>query len=262
MKVVSVVSASGGTGKTTLAANIASLLAAGGARVLAVDLSPQNALRLHLGVPPACVDGLAHALLVHAPWPSAIVPAIDGVSVLPFGALDAERQQALERQLDSEPRWFDEGLAVLQPDAPEIVVVDAPPGPSVFARAALGAAHFALNVVLADAASYAALAQMQSLIETCAAQRPDFIGAACIVNQTDPTRALNQDVLRVLRELLGERMFPGAIHRDEGVREALACNTTVVRYDASCQATADLRACAAWLRNRLAMSGASQTGVT
>ena len=258
MKVVSVVSASGGTGKTTLAASLAALLAADGRRVVAIDLSPQNALRLHLGVLPARTGGLAQALLARASWEGAMANGIDGVSVLPFGALEAQDQQRLERELDAEPQWFAHGLATLNAAAAEIVVVDTPPGASLFTHAALGAANLALNVVLADAASYAAIAQMQRLIETAAARRPEFIGAACVTNQADPARPLNKDVLRVLRDLLGERIYPGVIHSDEGVREALACNTTIAHYDASCQATADLRECAAWLRDRLNTPGLSQ----
>ena len=47
MVVFSVVSAKGGVGKTTITANMAMALA-GGRNVVAVDLDPQNALRLHL----------------------------------------------------------------------------------------------------------------------------------------------------------------------------------------------------------------------
>jgi ATPases involved in chromosome partitioning len=42
MKVIAVVSAKGGVGKTTLAANLASVLATSGRRVIALDLDPQN----------------------------------------------------------------------------------------------------------------------------------------------------------------------------------------------------------------------------
>ena len=49
MVVISVVSAKGGVGKTTLSACLAMGLAAS-RDVLAVDLDPQNALKLHLGV--------------------------------------------------------------------------------------------------------------------------------------------------------------------------------------------------------------------
>ncbi len=61
MKVVTVVAAKGGVGKTTLAANLASVVAASGRRVLAVDLDPQHALRLHFGIPLNTIDGLSSA---------------------------------------------------------------------------------------------------------------------------------------------------------------------------------------------------------
>jgi CO dehydrogenase nickel-insertion accessory protein CooC1 len=68
MKVITVVSAKGGVGKTTLAANLASVLAARGRRVIALDLDPQNALRLHFGIPLDSIDGLARATLAGDPW--------------------------------------------------------------------------------------------------------------------------------------------------------------------------------------------------
>jgi hypothetical protein len=51
----------------------------------------------------------------------------------------------------------------------------------------------------------------------------------------------------VLRNLLGNKLFPGVIHLDEGVSESLACDTTLIHYDPLSQAAADLRACGEWL---------------
>jgi cellulose biosynthesis protein BcsQ len=51
MPLLCLASPKGGVGKTTLAANLACGLAGLGARVVALDLDPQNALRLHFGVP-------------------------------------------------------------------------------------------------------------------------------------------------------------------------------------------------------------------
>jgi cellulose synthase operon protein YhjQ len=261
MKVVSVVSAKGGVGKTTLAANLSSVLAAGGRRVVAVDLDPQNSLRLHFGIPLDNVDGLSRTTLTGAPWQSAMVNGVDGVSVLAFGSLSVEEQHAFERHLDDNPLWFARGLEALRLGAEDIVVVDTPPGATAYTRAALSAANFAPNVVLPDAASYAAIPQMQRLIDTYAVPRPDFIGEGYVINQVDPSRQLNKDVLRVLRDMLGEHMFPGVIHTDEGVSEALACNTTVIHYDPLCQASADMRECAAWLQEALDAPAASRRSV-
>ena len=50
MPLIGFTSPKGGVGKTTLAANVAALLAARGHKVLALDLDPQNALRLQFGL--------------------------------------------------------------------------------------------------------------------------------------------------------------------------------------------------------------------
>lgn len=258
MKIITVVSAKGGVGKTTLAANLASVLAASGGRhVVAIDLDPQNALRLHFGVPPDSGDGLARVALSGEPWAPAMLDGIDGVTVLPFGAIDEDDQRGFERLLDRDAAWVARGIAALSLGDDDIVIVDTPPGSSAFTRAALAASHFAVNVVLADAASYAAIPQMRRMIDAYAAPRPDFIGEGYVVNQVDQSRELGRDVLRVLRDRLGAQLFRGVIHADEGVPESLACQTTLRHYDARSQAAADLDACGRWLLREIGADRAS-----
>ncbi|MBC8730495.1 cellulose biosynthesis protein BcsQ [Paraburkholderia sp. UCT2] len=247
MKVIAVVSAKGGVGKTTLAANLASVLANSGRRVIALDLDPQNALRLHFGVPLDSIDGLSRATLSGNPWQTVMFDGIDGVTVLPYGALLEDDRRRLEAHIDQHPQWLTQTLQHLRLDASDIVIVDTPPGSSTYVRTALSAATFALNIVLADAASYAAIPQMERLIETYAAPRADFGGVGYVINQIDQSRQLTKDVLKVLRQMLAGKVFPGVIHLDEGVSEALACDTTLIHYDPLSQAAADFRACAAWL---------------
>jgi cellulose synthase operon protein YhjQ len=247
MKVIAVISAKGGVGKTTLAANLASVLAAGGRRVLALDLDPQNALRLHFGIPLDSIDGLSRATLSGDPWQTVMFDGVDSVTVLPYGAVVEDDRRRFEAHVDRDPQWLVKSLESLALDASDIVLVDTPPGSSVYTRAALTAAHFALNVVLADAASYAAIPQMERMVQSYAAPRVDFRGQGYVVNQVDQSRQLTKDVLKVLRSMLGDRLFPGVIHADEGVSESLACDTTLIHYDPLSQAAADLRSCGDWL---------------
>ncbi|RQR24884.1 cellulose synthase operon protein YhjQ [Burkholderia sp. Bp9143] len=249
MKIVAIASAKGGVGKTTLVANLAAVMAARGRRcVSVVDLDPQNALKLHFGVPLEMSDGLAHAGLDGLDWPPAVV---DGIVVLPFGVVGEADQRRFERLLDRDPSWLARGLATLGLGDDDIVIIDTPPGTSVYMRAALTAANFVLTVVLADAASYASIPKMRQMIDAYAATRADFAGDGYVVNQVDQSRELGRDVLRVLCDSLGAERLGGVIHADEGVAEALACRTTVNHYDPRSQAAADLNACAAWLERAI-----------
>jgi chromosome partitioning protein len=88
---------------------------------------------------------------------------------------------------------------------------------------------------------------MERMIEAYATPRANFVGTGYVVNQVDQSRQLTKDVLKVLRNLLGDKLFPGVIHLDEGVSESLACDTTLIHYDPLSQAAADLRTCGEWL---------------
>ncbi|APR39496.1 cellulose biosynthesis protein BcsQ [Paraburkholderia sp. SOS3] len=251
MKVIAVVSAKGGVGKTTLAANLASVLGSNGRRVIAVDFDPQNALRLHFGIPVDHFDGVSRATVSGDPWRSVMFDGIDGVTVLPHGALNEDDRRAFEARLDSDPHLVRAALESLGLEPTDIVLIDTPPGATVYTRAALLAARFVLNVVIADAASYAAIPHMERLIQTYAVPRADFIGYGYVINQVDIGRNLTKDVLKVLRASLEPHLFPGVVHLDQGVSESLAYDTTVIHYDPLSQAAADLRTCGDWLDERL-----------
>lgn len=247
MKTIAVVSAKGGVGKTTLCANLASLLAAQGRRVIVLDLDPQNALRLHFGISPDIIDGVSRTTLANERWLAALQNGSGDVGVLPYGALNEEDRAAFERIVDEDLTWLHDGLEALRMGDDDILMIDTPPGPTIYLKAALRNCDFALTVVLADAASYATIPMMERLVATYALPRPEFRGVGYVMNQVDQGRQLTKDVVRVLRDALGERLYAGLIHLDQGVSEALAYDTTVNRYDPHCQATQDLTGCAQWM---------------
>ncbi len=91
MPLILVTSPKGGVGKTTLTAHIAAILVKHGQRVLALDLDPQNALRLHLGMSIRDEAGYANALDQQPRWQATVVETPAGVRLLPIRQQRARR---------------------------------------------------------------------------------------------------------------------------------------------------------------------------
>lgn len=260
MKVIAIVSAKGGVGKTTLTANLANALQREGvATLLVVDMDPQNALGLHFGADPRSLAGISRASLAGADWGSVCVQGPSGVFVLPYGVVNESDRVAFERHLDVHPSWLVQQLQSLGLPEDAVVLIDTPPGPSVYMQQALSAAQVVVVASLPDAASYAALAMMQRLVNTYCAPRSDFSETLYVLNQVDGARQLSKDVTRVMQDSLGERLV-GVIHEDQAVREALAYDKSLLEYDPHGQAANDLRICARALarRVRLPLAGVVQ----
>ena len=250
MKIVAVASAKGGVGKTTVVANLAAALARSGARVLVVDLDPQNALGLHFGMAPDEVAGLSRAALGGQPWDSAAFQADAGLRVLPYGTVEEADRQAFERMLEATPGWLSGLLA--NPPLPDdaLVILDTPPGPSPYMSQALSTAHLGVVVTLPDAASYASVPAMHRLIRTYGEPRPDYAGTFHVLNQVDPSRPLARDIAELMREQFPGQLL-GTVHEDAAVSEALASHQCLFDYDPHGQATQDLLACARRLAEAL-----------
>ena len=253
IRVIAVVSAKGGVGKSTLAANLAAALQKTGRAVLAIDLDPQNALHHHFQAAEqaqaaAPAQGLCHS---ERDWHELCVPTRDGLFVLPHGLTDEPARRTFERQLESDPLWLARRLADLQLADGALVLLDTPPGPSLYLQQALNVANLALVVSLADAASYTALPLIDGLIASHTEGRADFAGSAYLINQVDNSRQLSKDITQIMQGLLGKRLL-GLVHRDQSVGEALAYNRNVLDYDPHGRGCHDILACAQSLLVRLA----------
>jgi chromosome partitioning protein len=66
MRTIAVLNQKGGVGKTTTVVNTAAALAAGGSRVVAIDLDPQSHLTIHLGIEPKTVEAGSYRVLIQS----------------------------------------------------------------------------------------------------------------------------------------------------------------------------------------------------
>ncbi len=223
MPLITFASPKGGVGKTTLAAHVAALLARAGHAVVALDLDPQNAMRLHLGLPlwePAAFTG---NLPQRPNWRDCLVETASGVRLLPFGPGDAARAMGVAHALMNAPELLADPVREMLAVPGLIVVADSPPGPNPALAAISSMTDILVLVLLADAGSAALIPQIASNRVlgrgTLAARMGER--AVLALNQVETTNPLSEAVLDMAETALGSR-FLGVVCRDPAVAEALA----------------------------------------
>lgn len=241
--IIAVLSAKGGVGKTSVTANLGVALARLDRPVLLLDLDPQNALCHHLGVAPDATSGCASACVSRTNWHRATVECSPLLRLLPYGVASEAERITFEERLQKNPAELASCLSGMVTDPETIVIIDTPPGPSVYVRRALEATRLALVVTLPDAASYAAMPGMERLLDEYSRPRADFWGAKYIINQINSAQTLTRDITEIIKlEFSGDVI--GRIHTDQFMREALANRQDVLGFAPYSQAAHDIAACA------------------
>ncbi|SNS82291.1 cellulose synthase operon protein YhjQ [Noviherbaspirillum humi] len=247
MRIVAVLDVYGGCGATTVAAHLAQALHQQRRPVFAFDFCPENVLRLHFGMAWEDGSGFAPRMLEGSAWHEAAFRSSSGLAFIPFGALpDGRALDALGALLETRPGWLRADIDALEFPAPPVLVCDCPRGPAALRSQILEEADLVLLVCRPDPVAYAAATR----IARDAAQNggpPTMI----VLNGFDPARRLDRDISALLRTGHRELLSPVAVHRDESIREALACKQTVFEFAPDSQAAYDFDTLATWTIARL-----------
>lgn len=243
MSVIALIGAAGGAGATTVTAQLATAIVQQDKPVLCFDFCPTNVLRLHFGAAFDDADGFAAALVAGQPWQNCAYASADGVRFLPFGTLDDDA--ALEHLcswLHARPTWFRDSVAEIdQPDG-AIVLCDCPRLPAALRNQVLAAADIVLVCCAPDPLSLAVATRLAGQLQHDAGRF-----ARVLLNGFDAGRTLDRDMQLILSRLHGTLAAPLAIHRDESLREALACMQTIFDHAPGSQAAQEFSALATWV---------------
>lgn len=242
MPLICIASPKGGVGKTTLSANLADALRRQGRRVLAMDLDPQNALRLHFGISLNERGGFLAQLARGLSWRDAVRQTPAGVALLPHGTVGMADALATVAMLERAPELLVGPLREMLADPALIVVADLPPGPSRALE--LMAPHAAMTVVvlLADANGAALMPEVDSgrFLGLGALYGPQPDRLRLVLNQVDYGSRLSRAVAEALARHLGPRLL-GALAREDAVGEALAAQRLLLDSAPASRTALDLR---------------------
>jgi chromosome partitioning protein len=161
--IISVVSSKGGTGKTTVALNLAVALAENGENTLLVDVDPHGAVGLSLARNDAEWTGLAEYIIKAVSLEDAVIKTkLSTLSILPRGRLDPLDIGKYEQLLQSSAVLSEVIKSV--GDTFRYIIIDTPSGLGTITRAALSASTFALLPLQAESLSLRSISQTLRVI--------------------------------------------------------------------------------------------------
>ncbi|MDP3712810.1 MAG: ParA family protein [Mycobacteriales bacterium] len=225
----------GGVGKTTSTINLGAALAETGRRVLLVDLDPQGALSVGLGVNPLQLDRTVYNLLMERDVTVDDVMLktnIAGMDLLPSN-IDLS---AAEVQLVNEVAREQTLLRVLTPvlDDYDIVLMDCQPSLGLLTVNALTAAH---GVIIPLECEFFALRGVALLIQTIEKIQerlnPRLELEGILATMYDARTLHGREVLARVVEAFGDRVFHTVINRTVRFPETTVAGEPITTYASS-----------------------------
>jgi len=245
----------GGVGKTTSTINLGAALAETGRRVLLVDLDPQGALSVGLGVNPLQLDRTVYNLLMERDVSVddvMLTTDIPGMDLLPSN-IDLS---AAEVQLVNEVAREQTLRRVLKPVLPhyDVVLVDCQPSLGLLTVNALTAAD---GVIAPLECEFFALRGMALLVQTIGKVQerlnPELELDGILATMYDARTLHGREVLARVVEAFGDKVFHTVINRTVRFPETTVAGEPITSYATTSSGAAAYRELA---REVLAMSTA------
>ncbi len=234
-RIIAMCNQKGGVGKTTSTINLGAALAEYGRRVLLVDLDPQGALSVGLGVNPLQLDRTVYNLLMERDVSVDDVMLktnIAGMDLLPSN-IDLS---AAEVQLVNEVAREQTLLRVLGPvlDDYDVILMDCQPSLGLLTVNALTAAH---GVIIPLECEFFALRGVALLIQTIEKIQerlnPRLELEGILATMYDSRTLHGREVLARVVEAFGDKVFHTVINRTVRFPETTVAGEPITTYASS-----------------------------
>ena len=231
-QIIAIVNQKGGVGKTTTTINLGAALALDGAKVLLVDLDPQGALSVGLGLNPNELDATVYDLLMTRSVTISEVKAnskVEGLDLLPAN-IDLS---AAEIMLVSEVARESTLKMCLAPAQAEYnyILIDCPPSLGLLTVNALTAAD---SVIIPCECEYFALRGMGLIVDTIDKIKdrlnPGLEIQGIVATMLDARTIHGREVLSRIADAFGDKLFKTVIHKTIRFAEAPVAGEPILTY--------------------------------
>ncbi|HEU0103928.1 MAG TPA: AAA family ATPase [Mycobacteriales bacterium] len=241
-RVLALCNQKGGVGKTTTTINLGAALAECGRRVLLVDLDPQGALSVGLGVNPLQLDKTVFNLMMEgAPVDEVLLRTdVENLDLMPSN-IDLS---AAEVQLVNEVAREQTLRRVLRPVLADydVVLIDCQPSLGLLTVNALTAAH---GVVVPLECEYFALRGTALLLQTIEKVQerlnPELELEGILATMYDARTLHGREVLGTVAQAFGDKLFHTVINRTVRFPETTVAGEPITTYASSSAGAAAYR---------------------
>ena len=242
-RVLALANQKGGVGKTTTAINLGTALAAIGERVLIVDLDQQGNASTGLGIDRKSRRISTYDVLVGAETLGASIleTAVPRLSVAPstLDLLGVELEIASEKdrayRLRNAIRHLHAERVEQGLESFSYVLVDCPPSLNLLTINAMSAADAVLVPLQCEFFALEGLSQLLKTVEQVrTALNPRLSIHGVVLTMFDPRNNLSTQVVKDVRDFMGEKVYETVIPRNVRVSEAPSYGKPVLLYDLKC----------------------------
>lgn len=238
MKIIAIINQKGGTGKTTVTANLGASLASMGKKILLIDLDPQANLSYSFGINASNGDSIADVLQGKKTLQTILVER-EGIAIAPSSTLLADIEVSLVNKIGREQILKDRLKGLKGYD---YVFIDCPPSLSVLTVNALNASHEVLIPAQMEVLSMQGLSQLFDTINQVKQVLNHGLRIKGIIpSMFDSRRRLSEEVLNQISASTKARIFKTHIRECVKIAEAPSFAKTVLHYAPSSNGAEDFK---------------------